>query len=177
MGKLERIIIHHSAGQYKANADDMSKYHDMIEYDLKTKTSKLIHGKRKPEDNISCSDGVYAEHCGGLNTGSIGIAACCHLGYEGAKNPGKFPIQQIQFELMCKQIAVRCKQYNIPLDDQHVRTHAEVGWYAETLKSPGLLSQNIGKIDFIYLSFKPELQPHEIGNYIRSKVKYYLNVN
>lgn len=173
MSKLSRIIIHHTAGLYKPNTIDIKHYHYLVTYDKKDNKVGLIYGKYKPEDNENCYDGKYAAHVGGMNTGSIGIAACCHYGYQGRKGAGDYPIQRVQFEFLCKQVALRCKEYEISIDRDHVKTHAEVGWYAESLKHPGLLSQNIGKIDIIFLPFEPSLGTYEVGDYIRNKVEWY----
>ena len=44
---------------------------------LVDKNGSVKSGKYTPEDNLNCKDGKYAKHCGGGNTGRIGIAVCC----------------------------------------------------------------------------------------------------
>ena len=76
MASLTKITFHHTGGVYTPNQTDLNAYHFLIDGD-----GKVIKGKYKPEDNINCKDGVYARHCGGMNTGNIGIAICVYEWY------------------------------------------------------------------------------------------------
>lgn len=161
MSKLERIIIHWTAGTYIPNDVDRSHYHFLI-----TGAGKIENGKFKPEDNLNCKDGKYAEHTGGGNTGSIGIAFCGMLGFKNKDNVGSFPLQQIQLEAGYKFIAELCKKYKIPITPQSIMTHMEFG-----LAHPKTTSS--GKIDICFIPYNPSLHPMQIGNYIRGKVNWY----
>ena len=81
--KIKRIIIYWTAGGWFPNATDKEHYHFLID-----KNGKTINGKHKVEDNINCNDGKYAAHCGGGNTGSIGVAMCGMLNFKNSKNIG-----------------------------------------------------------------------------------------
>ena len=60
------------------------------------------------------------------------------------------------------------KKYKIPIGAQTVMTHYEFG-----IKNPKTTSA--GKIDIIYLPPYPWVEKEEIGSFIRSKIKWYLN--
>jgi hypothetical protein len=169
---LERIIIHHTAGEYIPNADDLEHYHFMIDG-----YGNLHAGKHKPEDNEDCTHGIgtYAAHVGGLNTGSIGIAICGNLGFDSNTSNAETPIKPIQVEHICHLAAQLCKQYNIPITPETIRTHYEVGQYAQTLKEPGLLTQDIGKVDIIFVPNDSTLKHEDVGNYLRMKIKWYFD--
>ena len=108
--KFKGIICHWTGGVYEPNATDLSHYHYLI-----TGSGKVIEGKYKPEDNLDCTDGKYAQHCGGGNTGRIGIALCGMWSKD-------YPIKRIQLEAMCKLIAQLCNKYSIPITSNTIMT-------------------------------------------------------
>jgi hypothetical protein len=130
-------------------------------------SGKIHPGKFKPEDNINCKDGKYAEHTGGGNTGSIGIGLCGMSGFKNKDNPGNYPLKKIQCEVAFNFIAGLCKKYKIPVTPMNVFTHKEFGESHPKTSSKG-------KIDICYLPAFPEISPDEMGNFIRSKIKWYL---
>lgn len=132
------------------------------------KDGKLYNGKYKPEDNINCGDGKYAQHTGGGNTGSIGISMCGMYNFKNKNSVGPYPLTKVQCEKMFKTVAELCKKYNIKITPDTVLTHYEFGQ-----KNPK--TSSYGKIDIIYLPPYPEVQQNEIGNFIRSKVSWYLS--
>lgn len=73
----KRIILHWTAGTNYPNTTDLQHYHFLIDKD-----GKVYNGVYTPEDNLNCYDGKYAQHTGGGNTGSIGIAVCGMAGYK-----------------------------------------------------------------------------------------------
>lgn len=160
MNKLERIVIHWTAGANYMNSTDYQHYHFLVDKD-----GEVMKGMYKPEDNLNCNDGKYAAHTGGGNTGSIGVAFCGMLGFKNAKNPGHFPLTAKQVEAGLKFCAELCKKYNIPIDN--VITHYEFG-----KAHPQSISA--GKIDIIYLPCYPNVQANEIGNFLRQKIKWYI---
>ena len=65
---MKRIILHWTAGRYYPTQFEKQYYHFLIDKD-----GRIYNGIHKPEDNLNCSDGNYAAHTGGGNTGSIGF--------------------------------------------------------------------------------------------------------
>lgn len=159
---MKRIIIHWTAGTNQPNGTDYLHYHYLINGD-----GLIVKGKYKPEDNLNCYDGKYAQHTGGGNTGSIGVSMC------GMYVPAKTPIQQTKYPLTKKQVescfklcAELCKKYNIPITAQTVLTHYEFG-------KANPKTSSAGKIDIIYLPPYPEQTVNKIGDFIRNKVRWY----
>ena len=159
---MNRIILHWTAGTNQPCSTDYEHYHYLI-----NKDGVIIKGKFAPEDNLNCNDGKYAQHCGGGNTGSIGISMC---GMYVPKNTDikdtKFPLTKIQCEAAFKLIVELCKKYNIKITPQTVLTHYEFGQAHPKTSS-------YGKIDIIYLHAYPDITKNEMGNFIRSKVRWY----
>ena len=98
---MKRIIIHWTAGTYMPNSVELEHYHYLIDFNQVPKEKASVKcGKCKPEDNLNCTDGSrYAAHTGGGNTGSIGVAICGMLGYQGIKQIGNYPIKPLQMEV------------------------------------------------------------------------------
>lgn len=158
---MKRIIIHWTAGGWFPNATDKEHYHFLID-----KNGKTINGKYKVEDNENCYDGKYAAHTGGGNTGAIGVSMCGMFGFKNSKNIGEYPLTKKQCEACFKLVAQLCKKYLINVNN--VLTHHEFG-----LAHPKTISA--GKIDIIYLPPYPEIKQNQIGDFIRNKVKWYLD--
>lgn len=173
MTKYKGGIIHWTAGTYNANSIDKKSYHYLYDYDIKDKTSNVVEGIYKPYDNLNCNDGKYAPHVGGMNTGRIGVALCAMAGFINNQNVGNYPIIKIQFEKMCSHVAFLCKLYNLKPNDWD--THYEIGKKIQNgiIKKTSLNAQNIGKIDIICLPFEPNIEQHQIGDYIRNKINWY----
>lgn len=158
---MKRIIIHWSAGAYQPNSTDFEHYHYLV-----NGQGLVIEGKYKPEDNLDCTDGKYAQHTGGGNTGSIGVAMCGMLGFKNRANVGKYPLTKAQVERCFKLVAELCKKYHIAITPQTVLTHYEFGKAHPKTTSAG-------KIDIIYLPPYPTVEQSEIGDFIRGKVQWY----
>lgn len=156
---MKRIIIHWTAGTLQPNNVDYQHYHYLINGD-----GLVIKGKYRPEDNLNCNDGIYAQHCGGGNTGSIGIAVCGMLGYKNRQQAGNYLLTKIQCEKLFSEVANLCKKYNIKITPDTVLTHYEFG-----KKHPN--TSSAGKIDIIYLPPYPLVD--NVGDFIRSKVLWY----
>lgn len=162
---MKRIVIHWTAGGYKPNRIDLKHYHFLIDNE-----GYIHNGNYNPEDNENCYDNRYAEHTGGGNTGSIGVAFCGMLDYS-IGNLGHYPLNKKQMEAGFKLIAELCKKYDILIMPDTVLTHYEFG------KSHPK-SSSAGKIDINFIPYLPDLKPNEVGAYIRNKVKwYYGNMN
>lgn len=158
---MNKIIIHWSAGAYTPNTTDIEHYHFLIDGE-----GRKHNGKYKPEDNKNCNDGKYAAHTGGGNTGAIGVSMCAMAGFNSAASCGNYPITPVQLEACFKLCAELCKKYNIPVEN--VMTHYEFG-----INHPDTTSH--GKIDIIYLPPYPLVKRNEVGGFIRSKIRWYLN--
>lgn len=161
---MKRIIIHWTAGTYQPNQTDFEHYHYLV-----TGDGLVIKGKYTPEDNENCYDGKYAQHTGGGNTGSIGIAMC---GMYVPKNTPlqmtKYPLTKIQCEKCFNLIAELTKQYKLQITPETVMTHYQFG-----LKHPN--TSSAGKIDITWLPPYSYLKPNEIDDFIRNKAKWYYN--
>ncbi len=158
---VKRVIIHWSAGRYYPTAFEKRYYHYLIDFDGKT-----VKGNYSPEDNDNCKDKHYAAHTGGGNTGSVGICICAMAGFVSNSTCGDYPITRKQFEACMKLTAEICQKYNIPITEDTVMTHYEFG-----KKNPKTTSK--GKIDIIYLPPFPWLGKNDIGQFIRTKVRWY----
>ena len=160
---MKRIIIHWTAGSYYPTEFEKSHYHFLVDGN-----GKIYSGKFKPQDNEICRVGKYAAHTGGGNTGSIGVAMCAMTGFVNAKNIGKYPIKKLQFESCMKLCAELAKKYNITVSPKTVLTHYEFG-----LQNPKTTSA--GKIDIIYIPPYSWVAKEEVGSFVRTKIKWYLN--
>lgn len=159
---MKRIIIHWTAGTYYPTEYEKEHYHYLVDKD-----GKIHNGKFRPEDNEICKQGKYAAHTGGGNTGSIGVSICAMAGFKNKLNIGKFPILKKQFEntmAFCADLAIK---YKLEVSPQTVMTHYEFG-----LKNPKTTSA--GKIDITYLPPYNWVNKEEIGSFIRSKIKWYI---
>ena len=172
--RITKIILHWTAGGYYPNNTDLQHYHFLIDRD-----GNVHNGVHKVEDNLNCNDGNYAAHCGGGNTGAIGITLCGMAGYRNKNNTGKYFITRKQCESMFKLCAQLLKKYSLSLDTTSLKTHAEFG--RENPKT-----SSYGKIDITALPPCYDLEVTKAvlnakgniakgyGDFIRSKVKWYL---
>lgn len=158
---LDKITFHWTAGTSFPCAEDIKHYHFIID-----SNGILYKGLYTPEDNLNCTDKKYAQHCGGGNTGNIGIAFCgCYVRNKEDVRNSKYPLTRIQLERGFELCAQLCKKYNIKIDN--VLTHYEFGKLHPK-------SSSAGKIDITYLAPFPLITAEQCGSFIRSKVKWYL---
>lgn len=165
---MNKIIIHWTAGTNQPNSTDYRHYHFLV-----TSDGLVVEGKFPVLANEKCradakGNALYAAHCGGGNTGAIGIALCGMANFRNSKNIGRYPLTKVQCERTFKLIVELCIKYGIIISDKTVMTHYEFG-----LKNPKTTSR--GKIDIIYLPPYSYLKANEIGNFFRNKAKWYLN--
>lgn len=162
MAKLSKIVLHWSAGTNEASTTDYQHYHYII-----TGEGLVIQGQYAPEDNINCNDNKYARHCGGGNTGAIGVAFCgCYVPNGVNVKDTKYPLTRVQLERGFKLCAELCKKYNIPIDKTHVFTHYEFG-------QANPKTSSAGKIDITYMHPFPWICKNDVAPFIRSKIKWY----
>ena len=159
---MKRIILHWTAGKYKPNRCDLEHYHFLID------GNGIVHnGKFPVSANENCKDGLYAQHTGGGNTDSIGIAMCAMLGYKNSTQIGNYPITAVQFERTMQLCAQLLQKYNLPLSSKTMMTHFEFGF-----KNPK--TSSFGKIDVTFIPSYPHIRGNEVGEFIRSKVRWYM---
>jgi hypothetical protein len=152
-------------GQYIPNHLDLNDYHCVV--GPKGEIYEYPKMKHKPEDNVNCQDGNYAQHCYLGNTGCIGISFCGMLGYtDGHPEKTKFPLTEKQIEAGCKRIAKYCKDYGIEVSPDTVFTHYE--------HDKSLGDKRQGKIDITYMHPFPTVPRDKCGDFLRSKVSWYL---
>ena len=159
---MKRIILHWTAGKYKPNKCDLEHYHYLVDGD-----GNVLKGVYSEEDNINCSDGRYARHTGGGNTNSIGVAMCGMLGFKNTFCVGNYPLTSVQFERTMKLCALLIKKYDLSLSNKTLMTHFEFG-----LLNPN--TSSFGKIDVTFIPSYPHIRGDDVGNFIRSKVRWYL---
>lgn len=149
---FKNIVFHWTAGSYYPCSTDLKAYHYLFDKD-----GKGYAGKYTPEDNLNCNDGKYAMHCGGGNTGRIGLAVCC-------RKDVNTPPTQAQVEAMCKRAAQLCNIYGLQPSD--CITHAEFG-----LQNPK--TSSAGKIDINDLPYANKSGVKAVADYLRNKVQVY----
>ena len=161
--KMDRVIVHWTAGANTASKTDRDHYHLLIEGD-----GKVVRGVPPITANAAPVKPGYAAHTLNCNTGSIGISLC---GMAGAKeapfSAGKSPITETQWETLKTVVAEVCARYAIPVTPGTVLSHAEV---QTTL---GIAQR--GKWDIARLPFPPNVSgAREIGNRLRYSVSSIL---
>lgn len=121
--RLERIIVHWTAGAHKASGLDKSHYHILIEAD-----ATLVRGAPSIAANgIGAAGGVRASHTLNCNTGSIGVSLCCMAGaIESPFKTGGAPMTAEQWRALPSVLADLCRRYTIPVTPATVLSHAEV---------------------------------------------------
>ena len=120
------------------------------------KYGKIFAGTHRPEDNLNCYDGNYAMHCGGGNTGCIGLSVCGMAGFTSDKKQTKYPLTQKQIETMNYML----------IAEKSVFTHYEFDQRRAKQKREG-------KIDITYLHYLPHLSTDSVGKYLRQKISWY----
>lgn len=163
---MDRVILHWTAGRSTASSLDKKHYHLLVEGD-----GSIIEGKESPEDNLVTSDGDYAAHTRGLNTGSIGIGLCgMHGAIESPFNAGAYPLTEKQITSACSLVADLCEKYGIRADRKGVLTHAEVQHVYGVRQR--------GKWDIARLPFRTDLRgAAAVGDYLRDQVIMRMNAN
>lgn len=159
MTSLSKVCLHWTAGSNKPCDTDLKAYHFLID-----SNGRIYPGTHKPEDNLNCKDGNYAAHCGGGNTGCIGISVCGMAGFNLNKKETKYPLTQKQIETLCCLTAYLTIKYGIIIKENSVFTHYE---FDRKKAKPE------GKIDITYLPYLPNLQIIRIGGYLRNKAEWY----
>lgn len=159
---VKRVICHWTAGAHEASSLDKAHYHILIE-----RNGNLVRGINSIQDNVSTGDGRYVAHTKGLNTGSIGVSACCMANAkEKPFDPGPFPLTMKQWRIMAQVVAELCQFYSISVTPQTALGHGEV----ESI----LGVRQAGKWDPMVLPWSPGMSKTEVGNLFRSLVKQFI---
>lgn len=161
--RMQRIIVHWTAGGHKASGLDRTHYHILIEDD-----GKLVRGTPSIDLNQAPVRRGYAAHTLNCNSGSIGVSLCCMAGaVESPFSAGSAPMTRRQWETLPKVLAALCKRYGIPATPQTVLSHAEV---QDTL---GIKQR--GKWDISRLAFDPIVRgARACGDLFRAATKALL---
>ena len=159
---MKRIIIHWTGGTSVPNSHEIECYHYLVDG-----LGKIHMGKFEPIANEVCKTNLYAAHTGGGNTGSIGIALCGMFGFKDKHNIGNYPITKVQFEAAMQLCAKIAQKYEIPVSKTTIITHYEFG-----ITHPKTTSA--GKIDIIFLPPYSWVAKDDVGEFIRTKIRWYL---
>ncbi len=155
--KMQRIIVHWTAGAHKASALDRSHYHVLIEGD-----GRVVRGTPKIGGKIA--------HTLNCNTGSIGVSLCCMGGGDVKESPfnaGKWPLTRAQWEQLPLVLADLCRAYGIAVGPKTVLSHAEV--------ESNLGIKQRGKWDIARLAFDPAVKGAKAcGDLMRRRLKAVL---
>lgn len=154
------IVVHWTAGSNSVSQIDRDHYHFIVDG-----AGNVVQGIHTVEDNDNTSDGDYAAHTRGANTGRIGVGMA---GMRGAiENPfesGPSPLTKPQWAAMIKLVQQLAEKYKIPVTPQTILTHAEVE------KTLGIKQR--GKWDITRIPFRPDLiGAKACGDFLRAEVK------
>ena len=143
--KMQRIIVHWTAGGHKASAFDKGHYHVLVEGD-----GTGVRGTPSIKLNEAPAKKGYAAHTRNCNSGSIGVSLCCMAGaVESPFKPGQAPMTAAQWEALPGVLAALCIRYQIPVTPKTVLSHAEV--------QANLGIAQSGKWDIARLAFSPDV--------------------
>lgn len=120
--KMDRIIVHWSAGGNRASDLDKSHYHMIIEGD-----GKIVRGKPTILLNQAPVKSGYAAHTLNCNSGSVGISLAGMAGaIQSPFTAGKSPITKAQWDALMPALAQIARRYSIPVTAGTILSHAEV---------------------------------------------------
>ena len=155
---MRRVIVHWTAGGYRANDIDRAAYHILVE-----ESGKLVRGTHSIVANVSTADGDYAAHTLGCNTGSIGVSMCCMHGCrESPFSAGAAPMTKRQWTTMLHVVAQLCRRYAIDVTPMTVLGHGEVQ------RNLGIKQRS--KWDPMVLPWALTLKPAAVGSLMRERV-------
>lgn len=152
--RVERVIMHWTAGTYTPSLLDRAHYHLLIDG-----LGQAARGVRPP--------GSYLPHTRMLNTGSVGLAICgMHLATESPWSAGPYPITYLQWERACQAAAEVLHAYSLPVSERTLLCHSEVGRvYGRAQR---------GKWDIDRLPHDLTLSPDRVHAEMRRKALWYL---
>lgn len=143
--KMDRIIVHWTAGRHIATDDDRTHYHVLVQGD-----GALVRGTLPITANAAPIRGAYAAHTLNCNTGSIGVSLCCMLGaIEAPFAAGSAPMTRSQWDAAVLAVADLARRYAISVGPKTILSHAEV--------QTNLGITQRGKWDIARLAFDPSI--------------------
>jgi len=151
---VKYIILHWTGGNYKPCQLDCMSYQLII-----TGDGLEVTGKPQGE---TCSTA-------GMNSITYNISCCGGL--------TRTPLTKVQCEKLFYVTARKLKDFNLTVDK--VFTHYEIGQMVQhgtitrLLPPNKWLKDNFGKIDLTILPY--DVRPQYTGEFIRQKIKWYLN--
>ena len=94
------IVVHWTAGTNKVSDLDRKHYHFIVDGQ-----GNVVQGIHSVEDNDNTSDGRYAAHTRGANTGRIGVSMAGMRGaVESPFEAGPSPLTKPQWDAMVKLV-------------------------------------------------------------------------
>jgi hypothetical protein len=123
-GRIERIYTHWSAHDY---ASVWPAYHFCV---VETPGGVLVvntHDVRENMRNVyDAPDEPYAAHTRGRNSFALGISMMAMRGATPA-DFGEFPLTEALIDGLCTVGARLAAYYGVPIDAEHIMSHAECG--------------------------------------------------
>lgn len=120
--RVDRIVLHWSAGSYQVSAVDKEHYHFIVDGD-----GVPWEGEHTVDDNEYTGDGDYAAHTRGLNTRSVGLSVACMAGAQEAPfDPGPYPLKEVQWRAAAAVAADVLRAYALPVSLHTMLSHAEI---------------------------------------------------
>lgn len=160
---VNRLVMHHSAGNLTPTAYDLRHYHRMVAGD-----GAVLDGAFPISANAigrRLTPGTYAAHTLNLNGGAIGLGMACMAEAQWAdpRACAAFP-RPVQVDAFVAEAARLCALYAIPVTRKTVLSHAEV---QTTLG----IRQN-GKWDFDYdpYGILDTRDPVKVGDMLRERI-------
>lgn len=171
--KINRIIVHWTAGPGKSRPDEHDHYNLILDQDLTLNRGVSIakNGRAIQADFRPGID--YAAHTKGTNSNALGYSmAGMRLAQESPFIPGPDPITEAQWSLMVRHLAQLCDFYEVAVSKETVMTHAEVQ------RNLGPKHKQNGKWDISILPWQKDLTlfntPTKVGNLMRAEVQKIL---
>lgn len=161
--EMARVVVHWTAGAYKASALDKEHYHVLIEGD-----GTVVYGNHAIDANAKPAREPRASHTRNCNTGSIGVSVCCMK--DARERPffaGPFPMTVQQWQAAAEVVAELCARYTIDVTPRTVLAHGEV---EATLKIPQLQ-----KWDPMVLPWMPSTPRQQAMDQFRASVRDHLS--
>lgn len=156
--KMQRIVVHWTAGAHIPNEVDRRAYHILIRGD-----GDLARGVHPITANAAPIGAAYAAHTRNLNGGSIGVSLCGMMGaHEVPFQPGPQPITEAQWRILPLVLRDLCQRYGIAVTPQTVLSHAEV--------QPTLGVAQTAKWDISVLPWSGVTGARRIGDLMRAAV-------
>lgn len=121
--------MHWTAGAHAPSFYNRQFYHYLVDGE-----GNVHKGHYESEANLDTKDGKYAAHCGGGNTGAIGVAMCAMAGFVSPCACGRFPIKKVQLEAFLALCARLSTAYNIPITPKPFSRTTSLG--SKTPKPP-----------------------------------------